>query len=83
MDDILGTHRVDAIIKGWERGSDDRWRGVVEYLNGTEIVNETKDQSEYEPIQRAHSSSRAEAVSCDHAQTAVSRSPQGPATLNA
>jgi hypothetical protein len=37
---------LEAIVQRWERGNDDRWRGVVEYRNGTEIVIESKDQAE-------------------------------------
>jgi hypothetical protein len=37
---------LEAIVQRWERGNDDRWRGVVEYRTGTEIVIESKDQAE-------------------------------------
>jgi hypothetical protein len=37
---------VDGLVLRWERGQDERWKGVVEYRNGAELIRETRDQDE-------------------------------------
>jgi hypothetical protein len=37
---------VDGFVLRWERGHDDRWKGVAEYRSGAEIITDTRDEAQ-------------------------------------